>query len=55
MTLPTPGLPWPAPDLAPAATLALLRTQTDRFLDAIQPLDDDAVREPSGLPEWTRS
>lgn len=54
MTLPTPGLPWPAPDLAPAATLALLRTRTDALLDAIRPLDDDAVREPSALPDWTR-
>lgn len=54
MTLPTPGLPWPAPDLAPAATLTLLRAQTDRLLDAIRPLDDDAVREPSALPDWTR-
>lgn len=52
--LPTPGLPWPAPDLAPAATLALLRTQTDQLLDAIASLDDGAVREPSALPDWTR-
>ncbi|MDN5852808.1 MAG: maleylpyruvate isomerase family mycothiol-dependent enzyme [Actinomycetia bacterium] len=54
MTLPTPGLPWPASDLAPAATLALLRTQTEELLDAIRSLDDDAVREPSALPDWTR-
>ncbi|UYM04889.1 maleylpyruvate isomerase family mycothiol-dependent enzyme [Solicola gregarius] len=54
MTLPTPGLPWPTPDLAPAATLSLLRTQTDRMLDAIRSLDDDAMREPSTLPDWTR-
>ena len=54
MTLPTPGLPWPAPDLAPAATLTLLRTQTDRLLDAIGQLDEDAVRAPSALPDWTR-
>lgn len=54
MTHPIPGLPWPTPELAPAATLSLLRVQTDRLLDTIGSLDDAAMREPSSLPDWTR-
>ena len=54
MTLPSPGMPWPTPELSPAATLALLRDQTDRLLDSIRSLSDDQAREPTALPDWTR-
>jgi maleylpyruvate isomerase len=37
-----------------SATLAMLRESTERLLEAAAALDDEAVRQPSRLPGWSR-
>jgi maleylpyruvate isomerase len=34
--------------------LAAIENATERFVDAVAALDDDALRGPSGLPDWSR-
>ena len=43
-----------SPDFDPTALLAELTDATAQFLAAAERLDDQAVREPSTLPGWTR-
>lgn len=42
-------------DLQLASALDEMVTATDRLLLAVDTLDDQALREPSGLPGWTRA
>lgn len=53
MTTPT-SFPHSAPGPGPAADLDGVRRATDRLLDTLDTLDDDAVAQPSLLPGWTR-
>lgn len=46
--------PPPPPELEPAATRALLAARTELLLTTAREFDDDAVRAPSLLPDWTR-
>lgn len=41
-------------DAAYERTIVLLASVTDDLLDDVRELDDDAVRQPSGCPGWTR-
>ncbi len=44
----------PPPSFDAQATLLELGESTTRLLDTVRSLDDAALREPSGLPRWTR-
>ncbi len=43
-----------SPDFDPAALLAEVTDATAQLLGSVERLDDQAVREPSALPGWTR-
>lgn len=49
----SPGPAWPSPALAPAATRALLAERTQLLLTTVGGLDEEAVRAPSLLPDWS--
>ncbi len=43
------------PDLTPQGAFELLPEATHRLVRTVDGLDDEALAEPSGLPDWTRA